>query len=119
MRAAAIALLLFAFGGAAYAQPPCRTLADCDALIRTNPTLAVYERRGLLHLMQQRGLDDLQKAIADFSAAIAVDGARALSMYGRGMARLMAGDAAGQNEMEAAIMLRPDVAEEFKRYSAQ
>ena len=115
MRAAAIALLLFALGGAAHAQPPCRTLADCDALIRTSPSLAAYERRGLLHLMQRRGLDDLQKAIADFSAAIAIDGARALSMYGRGMARLMAGDAAGQNEMEAAIMLRPDIDAEFKR----
>lgn len=119
MHAAAIALLLFALGGAAHAQPPCRTLPDCDGLIRTNPTLAAYERRGLLHFMQRRGLDDLQKAIADFSEAIAIDGARALSMYGRGMARLMAGDAAGQNEMEAAIMLRPDIDAEFKRSIAE
>lgn len=119
MRAAAIAFLLLALGGAAHAQPPCRTLADCDALIRVTPSLAAYERRGLLHFMQRRGLDDLQKAIADFSEAIAVDGARALSMYGRGMARLMAGDAAGQNEMEAAIMLRPDIDAEFKRSAAE
>jgi hypothetical protein len=119
MRAAAIALLLLAFSAAAHAQPPCRTLADCDALIRTSPSLAAYERRGLLHLIQRRGLDDLQKAIADFSAAIAIDGARSLSMYGRGMARLMAGDSAGQNEMEAAIMLRPDIDAEFKRSIAE
>jgi hypothetical protein len=123
MRAAAIALLLLALGGLARAEsradPPCRTLADCDTVIRTSPTLAAYERRGFLHLTQRRGLDDLQKAIADFSAAIAMDGARALSMYGRGMARLMAGDAAGQNEMEAAIMLRPDIDAEFKRYIAE
>ena len=58
-----------------------------------------------------------QQAIADFSAAIALDAARAFSLYGRGMARLMAGDAAGQNEMEAAIMLQPDIEEEFKRRS--
>jgi hypothetical protein len=69
--------------------------------------------------MQRRGLEDLQKAIADFSAAIAIDGARSLSMYGRGMARLMAGDSAGQNEMEAAIMLRPDIDAEFKRQTAE
>ena len=123
MRAAAVAFLLLALGGAAHAQsrsePPCRTLADCDALIRVSPSLAAYERRGLLHLMQRRGLDDLQKAIADFSAAIAIDGARALSMYARGMARLMAGDSAGQNEMEAAIMLRPDIDAEFKRSAAE
>jgi hypothetical protein len=35
------------------------------------------------------------------------------------MARLMAGDAAGQNEMEAAIMLRPDIDAEFKRSAAE
>lgn len=123
MRAVASAFLLLAFGGAVHAQsstePPCRMLSDCDALIRTSPTLAAYERRGLLHLMQRRGLEDLQKAIADFSAAIAIDGARALSMYGRGMARLMAGDSAGQNEMEAAIMLQPDIDAEFKRSIAE
>jgi hypothetical protein len=123
MRAVIIALLLLAFGNVAFAQnraePPCRTLADCDALIRTGPSLAAHERRGLLHLMQRRGLDDLQKAIADFSVVIAADGARALSVYGRGMARLMAGDSAGQNEMEAAIMLRPDIDAEFKRSTAE
>lgn len=123
MRAAAIACLILVLGavarGEGRSEPPCRTLADCDALIRVSPSLAAHERRGLLHLMQRRGLDDLQKAIADFSAAIAIDGARALSMYGRGMARLMAGDAAGQNEMEAAIMLRPDIDAEFKRQAAE
>ena len=123
MRAAASALLFLVLGGVALgkgrAEPPCRTLADCDVLIRSSPTLAAYERRGLLHLMQRRGLEDLQKAIADFSAAIAIDGARALSMYSRGMARLMTGDSAGQNEMEAAIMLRPDIDAEFKQKSAE
>ena len=123
MRAMVIASLLLAIGAQVHAEsrtaPPCRTLPDCDTVIRTSPSLAAYERRGLLHLMQRRGLDDLQKAIADFSAAIAIDGARALSMYGRGMARLMAGDSAGQNEMEAAIMLRPDIDAEFKRETAE
>jgi len=33
------------------------------------------------------------------------------------MARLISGDAAGQNEMEAAIMLQRDIAEEFKAYA--
>jgi hypothetical protein len=122
MRAAAIVSLLLALSVLAHAQsatPSCRTIADCDALIRTNPSLAAYERRGLLHLVQRRGLDDLQKAIADFTEAIALDGVRSLSMYGRGMARLMTGDAAGQNEMEAAIMLRPDIDAEFKRQTAE
>jgi len=122
MRAIAIAFVLLALGGAAFAEsrsaPVCGSLADCDAVIQTRPSLAAYERRGYLHLTQRRGLEDLQKAIADFSAAIAIE-AGAFSLYGRGMARLMSGDAAGQNEMEAAIMLQRDIAEEFKRYGAQ
>jgi hypothetical protein len=123
MRAIAIAFVFLALGGAARAEsrsvPVCGSLEQCDAVIRTSPSLAAYERRGYLHLIHRRGLEDLQKSIADFSAAIGIDAGRAFSLYGRGMARLMAGDAAGQNEMEAAIMLQRDVEEEFKRLSAE
>ena len=116
---AAVLLVVFAAGTAlaesARARVPCVTLEDCDAAIRTRPGLAAYERRGYLHLMRR----DLDNAIADFSAAIGIDAARAFSLYGRGMARLISGDAAGQNEMEAAIMLQRDVAEEFKAYGAR
>jgi len=122
MRALAIAFVLLAallavLGGARAesAGVPCVTLEACDAVIRTNPGLAAYERRGYLHLMRR----DLDNAIADFSAAIGIDAARAFSLYGRGMARLISGDAAGQNEMEAAIMLQRNIAEEFKAYGAQ
>ena len=121
MRAIGICCVLLAIGGAADAEsrsPVCGTIAQCDALIRTTPGREAYERRGYLHLMQRRGLEDLEKAIADFSAAIAIE-ARPFSLYARGMARLMSGDAAGQNEMEAAIMLQRDIAEEFKRYGAE
>lgn len=121
MRGLAIAVSLalsLASASAALAQQACRTLPECDALIRANPTLAAYERRAFLHLTQRKGLEDVHKAIADFSAAIALEPARALSMYGRGMARLMSGDSAGQNEMEAAIMLEAGVEAEFKRQSA-
>ena len=94
---------------------PCATIETCDAAIRTRPSLAAYERRGYLHLMRR----DLDNAIADFSAAIGIDAARAFSLYGRGMARLISGDAAGKNEMEAAIMLQRDIGEEFKAYGAR
>jgi len=122
MRAPAIAFVLLAallavLGGARAesAGVPCVTLEACDAVIRTNPGLAAYERRGYLHLMRR----DLDNAIADFSAAIAIDASRAFSLYGRGMARLISGDAAGQNEMEAAIMLQRNIAEEFKAYGTK
>jgi uncharacterized protein with PIN domain len=116
MRALGIAFALLAAMGGARAESggaPCTTIEACDAAIRTNPGLALYEARGYLHLMRR----DLDNAIADFSAAIAIDASRAFSLYGRGMARLISGDAAGQNEMEAAIMLQRDIAEEFKAYA--
>jgi hypothetical protein len=121
MRALGICCVLLAIGGAALAEsrsPVCGTIEQCDALIRTAPGIEAYERRGYLHLMQRRGLEDLYKAIDDFSAAIAIE-ARPFSLYARGMARLMSGDAAGQNEMEAAIMLQRDIGEEFKRYGGE
>jgi hypothetical protein len=121
MRAFAIACVLLALGGAALAQGPapvCGSIEQCDAVIRTSPRIEAYERRGYLHLIQRRGLEDLYKAIEDFSAAIAIE-ARPFSLYARGMARLLSGDAAGQNEMEAAIMLQRDIAEEFKRYGGE
>jgi uncharacterized protein with PIN domain len=115
---AGIVFVLLAAPGVALAQSrsaPCLTLEECDATVRAGPGLAAYERRGYFHLMRR----DLDNAIADFTAAIGFDGARAFSLYGRGMARLISGDAAGQNEMEAAIMLQRDVAEEFKAYGAK
>ena len=117
----AVLFLLLAIHGAAFAQTPplCATIEQCDAAIRANPTLANYERRGYLHLIQRRDREDLERSIADFSEALRFDAGRALSLYGRGMARLMYGDAAGQNEMEAAIMLQPNIDAEFKRYGAQ
>jgi hypothetical protein len=105
-------LMLLALGGTPLAESRvCVTLEECDAVLRTAPSIAAYERRGYLHLMRR----NLDAAIADFSAAIAIE-ARPFSLYARGMARLMSGDAAGQNEMEAAIMLQQDIAEEFRGY---
>ena len=105
-------VLLLALGGTSFAESHvCGTLEECDAVIRNSRSIAAYERRGYLYLMRR----DLDEAIADFSAAIAIE-ARPFSLYARGMARLMAGDAAGQNEMEAAIMLQRDIAEEFRGY---
>jgi hypothetical protein len=94
-----------------------RAIAGCTRIIenpresRHNRALA-HERRGLIHLARGAA----EQAIADFSAVLRDEPERPLSLYARGMARIIMGDAAGQNEMEVAIMLRPGIAEEFKRY---
>ena len=97
-----------------------RVVAGCTRLIddRTtspaNRTLA-HERRGYV-LLQRR---DLERSIEDFTAVLRDDPDRPLALYARGMARLFSGDAAGQNEMESALLRWPAVADVFKRYGPQ
>ena len=123
MRAFAVRLRAACLGGAALAQSrarrSARTIAQCDALIRASPTLAAYERRGYLHLMQRRGLEDLEKAIADFSAAMRRCEARPLSLYARGMARLMSRRLRGAERNGSRDHDAADIDEEFKRYGAE
>jgi hypothetical protein len=130
---ASFALALALAQDAALAQGPVadcasgdaeRALAGCTRIIEdkgasAEDRLRAHERRGTIVLINRRGLEDIEKAIADFSAAIRIEPGRAFSLYGRGMARLMAGDAAGQNEMEAAIMLQRDIGEEFRKRSVR
>ena len=124
-----IVLLLLA---ALAATPAVSQLADCNSdsaeRVVTGCTRVIddpresaasrviaHERRGYVHLMRR----ELEKAIDDFSAALRDDTGRAFSLYGRGMARIFSGDAAGQNEMETAIMMRPAIAEEFKKFGVK
>ena len=124
-------VLLAAPGGAAAAASP-RDLADCqsgdaeravagctriieDRAAGAADRALAHDRRGYIHLMRR----ELEAALADFSAALRDEPERPFSLYARGMARLFAGDAAGQNEMENAVMLRPGIAAEFKAYGTR
>jgi tetratricopeptide (TPR) repeat protein len=96
---------------------PERIVTGCTAVIDDGAVSAAdrvraYDRRGYIHLMRR----ELERAIADFTAALRADPDRPFSLYARGMARLFSGDAAGQNEMESALLRRPQVADEFKAF---
>ena len=72
--------------------------------------------RGLVRLR----LDRVDDALADFDAALKISPATAVALYGRGMARLKAGDsAAGNADIAAAKKAQADVAEEVARYGSR
>ena len=52
----------------------------------------------------------------EYNAALTIDPNRALSLYGRGLARIRMGDAAGKGDQEAALTINPEVADDFAIY---
>jgi tetratricopeptide (TPR) repeat protein len=91
-------------------------LADCDKAIALRPTADVFDSRGFIYL--KLGL--LGRAIADYDAAIKREPKKALSLYGRGKAKLRNGDTAGGNaDLAAAKSIQPDIAAEFEEYGVR
>ena len=91
-------------------------LADCDQALALSPGAPeMLNSRGFVHLrMKAYGA-----AIADYNAALAAKGGRgvrASSLYGRGLARIGAGQAAeGQQDIAAARALSPTVAAAYAK----
>jgi len=100
-----------------------KALSDCNELLRLKPQDAnTLNSRGLVQL--KRGAFD--DAIADYSAAIAKnakdakDAKDADSLYGRGIARIRSGDAAGgEADISAARAIKPDIATIFAGYGVK
>jgi len=55
-------------------------------------------------------------AIADYSAALAINPKKASSLYGRGLAERMQDAAAGASDISAALALQPSIAGQFKQW---
>jgi tetratricopeptide (TPR) repeat protein len=73
----------------------------------------IMDSRGFAYLR----LDRLDDAVADYDEALRRNPKQADSLYGRGLAKLMKGDAAGgEADIAAAKAIRADIAEEFARY---
>jgi tetratricopeptide (TPR) repeat protein len=91
-----------------------QALADCDESLRLRPGDGdTLNSRGLVQL--KRGA--LDRAVADYAAAVAQDGKDADSRFGRGIARLRLGDrAGGEGDIAAAAAMRPGIAEDYVGY---
>lgn len=88
-------------------------LGDSDQALKLLPlNLEVRDTRGFIYLK----LGDPALALAEYNAALTIDPNRALSLYGRGLARIRMGDAAGKGDQEAALTINPEVANDFAIY---
>jgi tetratricopeptide (TPR) repeat protein len=88
-------------------------LADGDQALKLLPlNLEVRDTRGFIYLK----LGDPALALNEYNAALTIDPNRALSLYGRGLARIRMGDANGKGDQEAALTINPEVANDFSIY---
>ena len=88
-------------------------LADSDQALKLLPlNLEVRDTRGFVFLK----LGDPALALNEYNAALTIDPNRALSLYGRGLARIRMGDAAGKGDQQAALTINPEVANDFAIY---
>ena len=95
-------------------QEPEATLKECEAALALAPTLmAAKEGQAMSLLRQSRQAE----ATAAFNDVLKIDPAATAALYGRGVARLRAGDKAkGEADIKAAIAGDPDIASRFKSY---
>jgi tetratricopeptide (TPR) repeat protein len=88
-------------------------LTDSEEALKLLPlNLQVRDTRGFIYLK----LGDPALALNEYNAALTIDPNRALSLYGRGLARIRMGDAAGKGDQEAALTINPEVAADFAAY---
>jgi tetratricopeptide (TPR) repeat protein len=65
-------------------------------------------------------MGQFDSAIQDYSSALRIEPKLASALYGRGLARLKKGDAAGGNaDVEAARKLETKVADDFSQYGVR
>jgi len=65
-------------------------------------------------------MGQFDSAIQDYSSALRIEPRLASALYGRGLARLKKGDAAGGNaDVEAARKLQTKVADDFSQYGVR
>jgi tetratricopeptide (TPR) repeat protein len=85
-------------------------LADCNEALRLESSPGTLERRALVYLKSGQ----LDKAIADYDAALKTNPRLAGALYGRGLARLRKGDtAAGNADIAAAKEIDPRIVDVF------
>jgi tetratricopeptide (TPR) repeat protein len=91
-----------------------RALSACEAAVAQRPAESAFQdSRGFVLLRLGR----YDESIASYDAALKLSAGRSVSLYGRGMARRLKGDAAGGDEdMKAALHLDAHVATTYANY---
>jgi len=93
-------------------------LTDCNEALRLHQgggarRAAFLDSRALVYLK----MGNLDKAIADYDAALQISPDQPESLYGRGKARLLKGDEPrGTFDITTAKRHKPDIADEMSRY---
>ena len=87
--------------------------AACDASLKLKPDASnTYDSRAMVGLKQKR----YQDAWNDYDAAVRLDSKSAHSLYGRGIAALRLGRAAGKADIERARTMDPAVTRQYESY---
>ena len=91
-----------------------QALNDSDMALKLMPTnLEVRDTRAFIYLK----LGEPTQALKEYNEALDIDPNRAISLYGRGLAKIRAGDpAGGKADQAAAETLYPEVAQQFSMY---
>ena len=93
-------------------------LKDCNAALKratkaSSFYMQVADSRGLLYLR----LGDYDKSIADYDASLKIAAKNPWSLYGRGIDKMRKQKSAeSQSDLDRAITIWPQVADEFKRW---
>jgi tetratricopeptide (TPR) repeat protein len=90
-------------------------LADCDAAIAGAEESSFIDSRALVLLQ----MDRYAEARAAYDKALEGEPNQTSSLYGRGLARLAMGDAAGREDMDKARARSFDVADNFGAFTAR
>jgi hypothetical protein len=89
-----------------------QALADCNEALRLESSPNTLEGRALVYLKSGQ----IDKAIADYDAALKTNPKLAGPLYGRGIAKVRKGEAAGGNAA-AAKQINPKIGESFAGYN--
>jgi hypothetical protein len=90
-----------------------QALALCNAALASSPNAAnILDSRALVLLHLGR----TEEALADYERVLRLNAMIVPTRYGRGLARLALGDAGGQEDIDLALVVNPDVGRSFEVY---
>ena len=92
-------------------------LADCDAALKLSPGAPQYvDSRAFVLLRLGRYRD----AVTDYTAAVDKDPSQAMSLFGRGLAKLRDGDSkGGQADLDAARAIGFELDDAYQSYGVR